>query len=56
LIILGETKTLLRTRGRCGVEKERDPVEVTGRRAPLPTIIEEGPVEWGEREDERIPE
>jgi hypothetical protein len=31
-------------------------VEVIGKRAPLPTIIEEGSDEEGEREDERIPE
>jgi hypothetical protein len=29
------------------VEKEEEPVEVTGRRAPLPTIIEEGQEDEG---------
>jgi hypothetical protein len=54
--MLGETRTLLRTRERCDVGKEYEPVEVTGKRAPLPTIIEEGPDKEGERGDERIPD
>jgi hypothetical protein len=56
LIMLGDTRTLFRTRGECGVGNEYEPVEVIGKRAPLPTIIEEGSDEEGEREDERIPE
>jgi hypothetical protein len=32
LIMLGETRTLERERGRSVVEKEYDPTEVTGRR------------------------
>jgi hypothetical protein len=40
--MLGETKTLERKRGRCEVEKECDPTEVTGSKAPLPTMIDEG--------------
>jgi hypothetical protein len=55
LIMLGETKTSLRTRQRRGVEKEYDPVEVMGSSAPLPTMMEEGPDMEGDREDERIP-
>jgi len=56
LIMLGETKTLFRTRERCGVGNEYEPVEVMGKRAPLPTIMEEGPDKEGGRGDERIPE
>jgi hypothetical protein len=40
--MLGETRTLERKRGRCEVEKERDPTEVIGRKAPLLTMIDEG--------------
>jgi hypothetical protein len=47
LIMPGLTKTLERVRGRLCVEKEEEPVEVTGRRAPLPTIIEEGQEDEG---------
>ena len=43
LIMLGDTKTLERTSGRRIVEKECDPVDVTGSEAPLPTMIDEGP-------------
>jgi hypothetical protein len=42
LIMLGETKTLERTKGRCEVENECDPTKVTGSKAPLPTMIDEG--------------
>ena len=42
LIMLGDTKTLERTRGRRSVEKECDPRDVTGSEAPLPTMIDEG--------------
>jgi hypothetical protein len=42
LIMLGETRTLERTRGRRAVEKECDPTEVTRSKAPLPTMIDEG--------------
>jgi hypothetical protein len=47
LIMLGDTKTLERTRGRHSVGKERDPMDVTGSEAPLPTMIDEG------RDDDR---
>ena len=40
--MLGDTKTLERTSGRRIVEKECDPVDVTGSEAPLPTMIDEG--------------
>ena len=40
LIMLGDTKTLLRTRGRLDVLKENDPIEVTGSKVPLPTMID----------------
>ena len=49
LIMLGATKTLERTRDRCRFEKEDDPTEVTGSRAPLPIMIDEG---LGDGEDE----
>jgi len=55
LIMPGLTKTLERIRGRCGVIKEEDPVEVTGRRAPLPTMIEGGQEEEGGWEKVSIP-
>ena len=42
LIMFGETKTLERTRGRRAVEKECDPIDVTGSEALLPTMIDEG--------------
>ena len=42
LIMLGDTKTLERTSGRRIVEKECDPVDVTGSKVPLPTMIDEG--------------
>jgi hypothetical protein len=42
LIMLGDTKTLERTRGRCSVGKECDPIDVMGSEAPLPTMIDEG--------------
>jgi hypothetical protein len=42
LIMLCETKTLERTKGRREVENECDPTEVTGSKAPLPTMIDEG--------------
>jgi hypothetical protein len=42
IIMFGEIKTLERTRGRRAVEKEWDPIDVTGREAPLPTMIDEG--------------
>jgi hypothetical protein len=40
--MLGEITTLERIKGRRGVKKEWDPTEVTGRIAPLPTMIDEG--------------
>jgi hypothetical protein len=42
IIMFGEIKTLERTRGRRAVEKEWDPIDVTGHEAPLPTMIDEG--------------
>jgi hypothetical protein len=42
LIMPGATRTLERTSDRHGVIKEEDPTEVTGRDAPLPTMIDEG--------------
>jgi hypothetical protein len=36
------TKTLETMRDRCGVIKEVDPMEVTGSKASLPKIIDEG--------------
>jgi hypothetical protein len=42
LIMLGETKTLERTKGRHEVENKCDLTEVTGSKAPLPTMIDEG--------------
>jgi len=47
LIMLGETKTLERKSGRCVVENECDPTDVTGSKAPLPTMIDEGPDDGG---------
>jgi hypothetical protein len=41
LIMFGDTRTLERTRGRRVVEKECDPIDVTGSDAPLPTMIDE---------------
>ena len=55
LIMLGDTKTLLRTIGRLGALKENDPIEVTGSKAPLSTMIDEGPDKEGGRGEERIP-
>jgi hypothetical protein len=40
--MFGETKTLERTKGRREVENESDLTEVTGSKAPLPTMIDEG--------------
>jgi hypothetical protein len=54
-LMLGATKTLLRTRGRLGIGKEYEPMEVTGSNAPLPTTIDEGPNKEGGCEDDRIP-
>ena len=54
--MLGDTKTSLRTRGRCGVGNEYEPVEVIGNKEPLPTMIKEGPDKEGDRGDESIPE
>jgi hypothetical protein len=48
LIMSGDTKTLLRTRLRCGKEKICDPVAVTGSKAPFPTIIDGVDEEGGE--------
>jgi hypothetical protein len=42
LIMLGDTRTLERTRGRHFVGKECDPIDVTRSEAPLPTMIDEG--------------
>jgi hypothetical protein len=55
LIIFGETKTSLRTRLRCGKEKVCDPVAVTGRSAPLPTMIDEGVRDDGDKMVESLP-
>jgi hypothetical protein len=55
LIMCGETKTLLRTRLRCGKEKVRDPMAVTGSKAPLPTMMDEGLEEVGKEVVESIP-
>ena len=52
--MLGDTKTSLGTRGRCGVGNEYEPVEVLGNKEPLPTMIEEGPDKEGDRGDESI--
>jgi hypothetical protein len=54
LIMPGATRTLERTKGRCGVIKEEDPTDVTGRDAPLPTMVEEG-CEGGKKEELSIP-
>ena len=43
----GETRTLDRKRGHRGVENKCDPIEVTGSRALLPTMIDEGPDDEG---------
>ena len=56
LIMLGDTKTLLRTRGRRGALKQNEPMEVTGSKAPLPTMIDEGPEKERGQGEERIPE
>jgi hypothetical protein len=56
LIMLGDTRTSLRTRERRGVVNEYEPMEVMGNKEPLPTIIEEGPDREGGRGDESIPE
>jgi hypothetical protein len=55
LIIFGETKTSLRTRLQCGKEKVCDPVAVTGRSAPLPTMIDEGVRDDGDKMVESLP-
>jgi hypothetical protein len=55
LIMPGATRTLERTSDRRGVIKEEDPTEVTGRDAPLPTIMEEGCEEEEREEDWSIP-
>jgi hypothetical protein len=47
LIMLGETRTLERIGGRRSVVKECDPTEVLGSKAPLPTMIDEGPDDEG---------
>ena len=56
LIMLGDTKTLLRTRERRGALKGNEPMEVMGSKAPLPTMIDEGPDKEGGRGEERMPE
>jgi hypothetical protein len=38
----GATRTLERINDRPGIINEEDPTEVTGRDAPLPTMIDEG--------------
>jgi hypothetical protein len=55
LIMLGDTRTLLRTKLRYGKEKICDPVAVTGSRAPFPTMIDEGVNEVGEEMVESLP-
>jgi hypothetical protein len=55
LMICGETKTLLRTKFRLGKEKVCDPVAVTGSKAPLPTMIDEGVDELGKERVEIVP-
>jgi hypothetical protein len=42
LIMPGATRTFKRTNDRCSVIKEEDPTDVTGRDAPLPTMMDEG--------------
>jgi hypothetical protein len=53
--MLGVTKTLERTRNCCGVEKEDDPKEVTGSKAPFLTVIDEGQNEEEGWEEVSIP-
>jgi hypothetical protein len=48
LIMLGDTRTLLRARLRCGNKKMCDPVAVTGSKAPFPTTIDGVDKEGGE--------
>jgi hypothetical protein len=55
LIMLGDTKTLLRTRLRCGKEKVCDLMAVTGSKAPFPTMIDEGADEEGGEMVESLP-
>jgi hypothetical protein len=47
--MLEETRTLERKRGYRGVESECVLTEVTGSRAPLPKMIDEGPDDEGVR-------
>jgi hypothetical protein len=47
LMMLGVTKTLERTRDRCGMEKDDDPTEVTGSKTMFLTMIDEGTNEGG---------
>jgi hypothetical protein len=54
--MLGDTRTLLSTRERCGVVNEYEPVEVIGNKDPLPTMIDEGPNREGGLGDESIPD
>jgi hypothetical protein len=53
--MLGETKTLFRTRGQRCAGKENEPIEVTGSKAPLPTTMDEGLDKEGGRGEEIIP-
>jgi hypothetical protein len=54
-MICGETKTLLRTRFLLGRAKVCDPMAVTGSKAPLPTMIDEGVEVVGEERVEILP-
>jgi hypothetical protein len=54
LIMLGDTKTSLRTRLRCGKEKIYDTMVVTGSCTPLPTMID-GVKDDGGEMVERLP-
>ena len=54
LIMFGETRTSLRTILRRGKEKVCDPVAVTGRSVPLPTMID-GVLDEGEKMVESLP-
>jgi hypothetical protein len=53
--MIGGTRTLERTSDRSGVIKEEDPTEVTGSKAPLPTMIDEGPKGGGGWDEVSIP-
>jgi hypothetical protein len=52
---VGDTRTLLRARLRCGQEKTCDPVAVTGSKAPFTTMIDGGVIEEGGEMVESVP-